>query len=194
MVEAATSSTDSDNVGVAILICCLKCILDCIESLLEYLNQFGYVYVAVYGFSFIKSAKRVFNLIKQTGFESIVQYDLTGSALVAGAFVTGIACAIISGLAAYGLASSDDISDNWVAFAIIGLLVGFFFSYVIMQMLLAGINTIFVLWAEDPAGLFVNRPEEGKELAESTKNIPNLALDARFLQGAEAPRAPAEQP
>ena len=46
-------------------------------------------------------------------------------------------------------ASNEDISDHYETFAIIGLFVGFFFSWIMMQVLIAAINTIFVLWAED---------------------------------------------
>lgn len=164
MITVATS--ENENQCVMCINCIVHCLLNCIQSLTIYMNQYAFVYVAVYGYPYLKSGKRVFNLMKESGFESIVQHDLTSSALAAGAILTGLSV----GLAAACFSkrsTTDEIQDNYKTFAVIGCFVGFFFSWIMMQVLIAAINTVFVLWAEEPQTLFLNHPEEGQQLSEA---------------------------
>ena len=72
----AQAARDQDN---GILICIAECILGCIESILRYFNKWAFVYVGLYGYSYIEAGKNVFTLFKNRGWEAIIADDLVGN-------------------------------------------------------------------------------------------------------------------
>jgi hypothetical protein len=48
--------------GDSMLACCAECLIGCIEALVEYFNKWAFVYVGLYGFSFMESGKNVMAL------------------------------------------------------------------------------------------------------------------------------------
>jgi len=177
---------ENDNACTVLLICMANLLLSCIEQMLEYMNQFGFVYVAVYGFSYMKACKQVYNLIVDTGFESIIQWDLTNSAMFAGSFLTGLITCVTTGYAARYHAGGE-AQEHYGSIAALGFALGFGFSWLIMQTLIGAINTIFVVWASDPDTLFSNRPTEGMKLVESTKYVDKLNLKSTKHMSVIAP-------
>lgn len=166
--------------------CLVGCLLNCLETLMEYFNQFGFVYVAIYGYNYTKSCYRVVQLIKKSGFESMIQFDLTNSALFAGAVVTGLITGLVTGLIAQG--GTKEMSDNYISLTFLGMFIGFFFAWIIMQILIAAINTTFVIWAEDPETMQENRPQEALELFEAAEKFshhftPPAKKDSTTIQG-----------
>merc|ERR1719218_67991 len=47
----------------ALIFCCIRCCLWCIEKFMKFLNKNAYVQTAIYGTSFMTSAKKAFFLI-----------------------------------------------------------------------------------------------------------------------------------
>lgn len=73
----ADNAQENAGVGACIAYCCLACL----KSILEYFNKWGFVYVGIYGKTFVESSKAVIALFKQRGFEGIISDDLTSRAL-----------------------------------------------------------------------------------------------------------------
>lgn len=71
------------------LACIAVCILGCLKSLLEYFNKWGYVYVGIYGKTFIQASKAVISLFKQRGWEGIIADDLISNALTMASITVG---------------------------------------------------------------------------------------------------------
>ena len=65
-----------DNAVVYALLCVLRCILDCIGDIVEYINSYAFVFVALYGQSYLESAKSCYNLFKSRGIEALINDDL----------------------------------------------------------------------------------------------------------------------
>jgi len=170
MLEAVRMEDQVEvNCAKKMAMCLIGCLLSCLETLMEYFNQFGFVYVAIYGYNYMKSCYRVVQLIKKSGFESMIQFDLTNSALFAGAVVTSLITGLVTGLIAQ--AGTKEMADNYVSLVFLGMFIGFFFAWIIMQILIAAINTTFVIWAEDPETMRDNRPEESLELFEAAEKF-----------------------
>ena len=83
----------------ALLICILDCILSCLEDIVEYFNQWAYVFVGIYGYSYLQSGKKVYELFLARGWTAIITNSLVSYVL--GFFMLTIA--IISGLSAVAI-------------------------------------------------------------------------------------------
>ena len=64
--EIARQMREQDD---GILLCCAECLLGCLEALAEYFNKWAFVYVGLYGYSFIDSGKNVMTLFKTRGWK-----------------------------------------------------------------------------------------------------------------------------
>lgn len=91
---------DDDNGALACVACLAECILNCLEGIMEYINQWAYVYVGIYGYDFRTSGKAVMDLFANRGWTAVINDDLTSSALTLGAFGVGVVTCIIGLLVA----------------------------------------------------------------------------------------------
>ena len=56
MLEAVRMEDQVEvNCAKKLAMCLIGCLLSCLETLMEYFNQFGFVYVAIYGYNYMKS-------------------------------------------------------------------------------------------------------------------------------------------
>jgi hypothetical protein len=67
LAQAARANDDS-GIGA----CIAECIFGCLASILEYFNKWAFVYVGVYGYSYLEAGKNVFTLFKNRGWEAII--------------------------------------------------------------------------------------------------------------------------
>ena len=62
------SARNGDNDGcMAFVLCLVECLLRCLEDALEYFNKFAYIYVGMYGYSYIEAGKNVMTLFGAKG-------------------------------------------------------------------------------------------------------------------------------
>merc|ERR1712154_98251 len=69
------------------------CLLGCVERLIRYFNKYAYAQCAIYGTSFVTSAKATWNLFMTRGLLAIINDDLTGMAIGCGALIGGVVSA-----------------------------------------------------------------------------------------------------
>ena len=83
-----------ENDDCSVVICLIDCILGCIEGILEYINKWAYVYVGLYGYSYLEAGRNVITLFQNKGWTTIITDDLVENVLfmmsVAIGFVTGL--------------------------------------------------------------------------------------------------------
>lgn len=80
--------------GGEMLICILDCLIQLFEEVLDHFNKWSYVFVGIYGYSYLSSGKMVIELFRARGWETIVTNDLIGYVL---AFTT-LTVGVLSGL------------------------------------------------------------------------------------------------
>ena len=144
------------------LACVIQCILACIESIIEYFNQWAYVYVALYGMSYIEAGRNVLNLFAQKGWTVIITDDLADNVL----FMMSIGIALFSGLVGWimGTASPDLLaglgwSDSAGPAFLLAFIVGLLLSSILLGVVNSAINCVIVCYADAPADLQMNEPE-----------------------------------
>merc|ERR1712072_1175848 len=77
----------------------MACFASCLEGLLEFVNNFAFVYVAIYGESFMGAAKATANLFNSCALDMIMSWNLTDQVALFGALAAGLANAGVT----YGL-------------------------------------------------------------------------------------------
>jgi hypothetical protein len=71
-----------ENDDCSFLICLIDCILGCIQGIIEYLNKWAYVYVGLYGYSYIEAGRNVMTLFQNKGWSTIITDDLADNVLM----------------------------------------------------------------------------------------------------------------
>lgn len=145
-----------------IIVCIIDCILACIEGIIEYLNKWAYIYVGLYGYSYLDAGRNVISLFAAKGWSSIITDDLANNVLTMMSFMI----ASLTGLVGYVLASMNN--DLLVDFGLespggtgflFGLFIGFIFSSLVMSVVSSAVDTVIVCFAEGPAEFDANHPE-----------------------------------
>jgi hypothetical protein len=70
MIEQARYSDES------IIICIADCLMGIIEAIVEYFNRWAFIYVGLYGYSFMEAGQNVMTLFKARGWTMIITDDL----------------------------------------------------------------------------------------------------------------------
>jgi hypothetical protein len=79
----------------SMMMCLAECLLGCIESLVEYFNQWAFVYVGVYGYSFMEAGMNVIQLFKSRGWTAIIADNLVDTVLLMVSLAVGILTGIV---------------------------------------------------------------------------------------------------
>jgi Plasma-membrane choline transporter len=131
-----------------------------------FFSKDAYIHVAIYGDDYITAAKATWALIKSRGIDLIINDDLSGMVLTMGMFMVAAGCAVCAGLWAY----LADI-DEWGFIAGVGALSGAIIAVQILSIIESSVGTIFVVWAEDPAGMKQHRPEEYNNIVNAANRM-----------------------
>jgi len=156
-----------ENENGGIVVCIIDCILGCVESIVEYLNKWAYVYVGLYGYSYLEAGSNAITLFQNKGWSTIITDDLANNVL----FMVSIAIGLITGLVGLIIGKADEnafegigVEDSGLAGFILGFLVGNLFSTIMMSVVASAINTVIVLFAEAPAEFQTNHPELSNDM------------------------------
>lgn len=93
--NARQRASENNNEGAAVLACIAQCILSCLQDIIEYFNQWAYIFVGVYGTTYLESGKMVFELFKARGFTSIISTDLVSYFLFCIISISGLLSGLI---------------------------------------------------------------------------------------------------
>jgi len=150
-----------------ILNCLIDCILDCLESIIEYFNKWAYVYVGLYGYSYIEAGKNVMTLFQNKGWTTIITDDLAENVL----FMINVGISVISGFVSFVMVHFDNnligvlnVSNPGLIGFLLGMIVGFVFSSILLSVVGSAINTVIVCFAESPGEFEQNHCELSSEM------------------------------
>lgn len=91
---ARSQSAGDGNLGGQIAFCILGCIISLLEWAVQFINRYAFSYIALYGKSYIQSAKATWQLIKDRGMDALVNQCLTGPVFTMGATFVAYICAL----------------------------------------------------------------------------------------------------
>ena len=87
--------------GGGLLLCVVECLLACLRDILQYINDWAFVYVGLYGYGFIDSAKNVFNLFRSRGWTTVVTNSLVVRTLILVNLMVGALTGVVSLVVGY---------------------------------------------------------------------------------------------
>jgi hypothetical protein len=177
--RAQRQNNQGNQECAAMLLCILDCILSLLEDIVEYFNQWAYVFVGIYGYSYLESGKKVVELFRARGWTSIITNSLVGYVLAFSMFtiaiVTGLTALVIDAMVTKGhTLGKDELSyifgplpgHGYYAF-FLGLIIGIAVSSVMINVVKGAVNCLIVCFADAPAKLEDNHPHDCRELAET---------------------------
>ena len=136
-------------------LCVVECLIGCIESLVKYFNKWAFVYVGLYGSSFMESGRSVMTLFQQRGWTSIIT-DLMVDTVLA---LVGAGVGLMTGLLAVVLGAVLGLSAaTWSSAGLVGFALGFGMSSVLFSVVSSAVNTVVVCYAEAPQEFHTNHP------------------------------------
>jgi len=172
MVESARRDNSDDACG-AFLLCLVDCLLRCLEDTLEYFNKFAYIYVGMYGYSYLEAGKNVMTLFRQKGWSIIIADNLVSNVL-------SLFCLIIGGLTGCMGLVMNETNPSWfegyegaamgVAFGF-SFLIGIVISAILLSVVDSSVNTVLVSFAEAPAEFEQNHAELSSEMREAWRQV-----------------------
>lgn len=122
--------------------------------------KWAFIYVGLYGYSYLEAGKNVFTLFRNRGWEAIIADDLIQNVLFLMALVTG---GVMGGVALIIEISTNLFEDAGGDSKAISFLLGFIVGLAICSVLLStvgsGVNAVIVLFAEAPADFERNHPQ-----------------------------------
>ncbi|KAM9958945.1 hypothetical protein ACTFIW_012535 [Dictyostelium discoideum] len=137
-------NSNATNKLVVMVVSCLQCILGCIESIVRWINKFGYIYVAMHGHSFCTSTKECFDLISRNMFNAVIMDFIGGLVLLLGKILGSAASALFTTALLYGMGKS--LNPITIALsAIFAFCIFNLFTHIVG----IGTDTIFVCYLED---------------------------------------------
>ena len=147
------------------LACLCLCLLGCIQGVVEYVNEYAFVHVAVYGTSYLQSAKSTYTLFKSRGIYALVNDSLVANITTAACFFTGC-LGMALGLLAFlwfHLVPQDHVPMIPSTFMAVMLgCVGFVAAWIPMRVvcgvLESSVQTVFVILAQHPHILHTTCP------------------------------------
>lgn len=86
--------------GDGMLMCCAEFLLGCIEWLVEYFNKWAFVYVGLYGYSFMTAGTNVMTLFRSRGWTTIITDNLIDNVLTMVSVGVGVLTGVLSILVA----------------------------------------------------------------------------------------------
>mmetsp|Transcript_14042 Transcript_14042/g.20505 ORF Transcript_14042/g.20505 Transcript_14042/m.20505 type:complete len:515 (+) Transcript_14042:197-1741(+) len=166
--QALRNGNNNNNYG-AMLICIADCVLAQIEGLLEYFHKWSYVYVGLYGYTYVSSGKRVMELFQSKGWTTIINFDLVSGALMVVNVGVGLICGLFGLLVLTIVRKGTDWFDMWgdnpegmVFF--VAFLIGIILASIMTSLISSAVNTVIVCFAEGPGEFQANHPELSEEM------------------------------
>lgn len=156
----ALANQAQENGDAQIFACIAECILACLASILEYFNKWAFIYVGLYGMSYLKAGKSVFELFQNRGWEAVIADDLVGNTLLLiSVMVGGLMGAIGLILETTSDLFEDAGGDSEIVAFVLGFVVGLIITSILLSTIGSGVNAVIVLFAEGPNEFQQNHPE-----------------------------------
>mmetsp|Transcript_28842 Transcript_28842/g.64639 ORF Transcript_28842/g.64639 Transcript_28842/m.64639 type:complete len:560 (+) Transcript_28842:126-1805(+) len=151
--------------GGGILLCLAECLLACLADIMEYFNQWAFVFVGLYGYDFLTAGKNVINLFKTRGWTTIITDNLAqgvlGMVSAAVGLLTGLISLVIA--SSRGMVFGDELGASAASF-FVGFVTGMVLTNTLLTLVSSAVNTVVVCYAEAPAEFQTNHPALSDEM------------------------------
>ncbi|XP_050204002.1 protein PNS1 [Mercurialis annua] len=127
---------------------CANCYSAVASTLVTYGNRWGFVHVGVYHKGIVQASMDTWEMFRNTGMESLINSDLTGSFCFLSGIAGGAVCSLVGGIWTLAVHKSYATEVSIYAF-----LIGYFTCRIAMAWPQACISAYYVAYAENPQSL-----------------------------------------
>lgn len=152
------------NEDAGMLVCILECILNCLEGMIDYFNQWAYVYIGIYGFSYLEAGKEVINLFQSKGWSVLITDDLVDRLLMVMSLLISLVGGLVAMFVGQSALNDEGIEEAGMVAFVGGFVVSFVCATSALGIIGGAVNTVIVLYCEAPAELEQNHPELSSEM------------------------------
>lgn len=175
-----TMNDDNSNPGNDLIICAIICFIRIlewfvteIEYWVKWFNRYSYSYLAIYGKSYLVSARDTFEILKYKGVDILITDSLINSAMS----LYSLLSLILTGIGIFvsykiGFGGIDEMSNEMLIIGSLGsLVIAWFISTTTMEVIDVGACTTIIGLAIDPDSFIEGREDTWIEMC---KHYPNI--------------------
>ena len=122
--------------------------------------MWAFVFVGLYGYTFVEAGKNVMTLFRMRGWTTIITDNLAQGVLglvsVAIGLITGLIALVIAN--ARGMVFGDELGASAAAF-FVGFVTGAVLTITLLTLVSSAVNTVIVCYAEAPREFEINHPK-----------------------------------
>ena len=160
--------------GNNLLLCILECLINILQSLMEYFNKWAFVYVGLYGYSYLEAGPKVMALFSDRGWSAILNDQLVYRVLSWMSFIMGSLSGLVGVLVVTVhpslLRGVDSDAQLWVAFSV-GLVIGSVLCNILLSIIASAVDTVVVCFAEAPLEFRHSYPELSENMEQAWRQI-----------------------
>ncbi|KAH8597325.1 plasma-membrane choline transporter-domain-containing protein [Bisporella sp. PMI_857] len=148
------------NIVGTIFFCILGCLISLLEWAVQFINEYAFSYIALYGKAYFPAAKATWHMMKDRGIDALVNECLINPVLTMGAVFVAYVCSFLAYL--YITFTKPEYNQNGgytpvvMAFA---FLIGLQICNIFLVPIKSGVATFFVAMAFDPEVLIKDYPD-----------------------------------
>jgi Plasma-membrane choline transporter len=174
LVWLKRSSSPCGARNLSFVACIAEFLLSFLGRMVSYFNKYAFVYIGLYGYDFLESGHRAFELFQQRGWTTVIQDDLIGRVLHLASVVVGLCTAAVAIVLIVAHPGSTYDGGAWAGFFwsfILCLLVGTVVSRMILGVIMSACDTVLVCFAEAPRELEQNHPGIHRTLIQAWQQV-----------------------
>lgn len=143
-----------------------------INDIIDDVNEFAYVYVGLYGYSYTAAAQNVTTLLDNKGWLGVVKYHMASNIMFMANMTIGLLTGFIGLIFAgfeYKVMYRTGLTSPTTDGFFVGFLVGFLMSSIVLSVVTTAINTLTVCLVESPTEFKANHPDLSQKLESAWK-------------------------
>ncbi|EKD15369.1 uncharacterized protein L3040_001736 [Drepanopeziza brunnea f. sp. 'multigermtubi'] len=148
------------NLLGSIFFCCLQCFIGLLDWAIQFINEYAFSYIALYGKAYIPAAKTTWTMMKDRGIDALVNECLINPVLTMGAVFVAYLCSFLAYLY---LSFTKPVYNEGNAFTAVvmafSFLIGLQIANIFLVPIKSGVATLFVAMAFDPEVLIYEYPD-----------------------------------
>ncbi|TVY71175.1 Protein pns1 [Lachnellula suecica] len=155
------------NIVGQIMFCILGCFISLLDWAIQFINEYAFSYIALYGKAYIPAAKATWNMMKTRGVDALVNECLINPVLTMGAVFVAYACSFLAYLyLEFTKPSYNDGSAFTAVVMAFAFLVGLQICNIFLVPIKSGVATFFVAMSFDPEVLINDYPDLYRRLVD----------------------------
>ncbi|CZT03735.1 hypothetical protein WAI453_009017 [Rhynchosporium graminicola] len=157
---AQQNESAQGNMLGACFFCCLQCLIGILDWAVQFINEYAFSYIALYGKAYIPAAKTTWTMMKDRGIDALVNECLINPVLTMGAVFVAYLCSFLAYLY---ITFTAPAYNQGGAFTVVvmafAFLIGLQIANIFLVPIKSGVSTLFVAMAFDPEILINEYPD-----------------------------------